>query len=120
MCEIPIDLWAEFRRHRKLLKKPMTPYAEKLILAKLARFEAEGHDPVAILNTSIENGWRGVFAPQAAAASPKAALPAKPPCSHIACEQPSILSKKIGTGWMNLCMVHYLGLDKIKAHEWKQ
>ena len=61
---IPEELFKEFRKHRQRLKAPMTEYAERLILLKLERLQAEGHDPVAIVNTSIEYGWKGVFAPK--------------------------------------------------------
>ena len=61
---IPTDIWEEFKKHRKVLKKPMTAYAESLILKKLAKWQAQGHDVIEIINTSIENGWQGVFLPQ--------------------------------------------------------
>lgn len=40
----------------------MTEYAEKLILAKLEKWQKEnGANPVDVLNESIERGWSGVF-----------------------------------------------------------
>lgn len=58
---IPGELWQEFRKHRAKLRAPMTEYAEKLILAKLEKWQKEGANPVDILNESIERGWAGVF-----------------------------------------------------------
>src|SRR5260221_7431987 len=58
---LPQSLWNEFKKNRKKLRAPMTEYAETLILGKLDRWKLEGADSIAILNESIENGWRGVF-----------------------------------------------------------
>ena len=57
--EIALD---NFREHRKQLKAPMTEQAYKLLLNKLEKMAA-GDDAkkIAILNQSIENGWKGVF-----------------------------------------------------------
>jgi hypothetical protein len=40
----------------------MTPYAQKLALAKLPKVEAEA---VRWTNTAIENGWQGIYDPDA-------------------------------------------------------
>lgn len=58
---LPLSLWDEFKKNRKKLRAPMTDYGEGLILAKLDRWKLEGADVIAILNESIEMGWRGVF-----------------------------------------------------------
>ena len=59
---IPESVWSEFRAHRKKLKKPMTDYAETLILCKLEECRVEaGANPIDVLNESIEKGWCGVF-----------------------------------------------------------
>ena len=59
---IPESVWSEFRAHRRKLKKPMTPYAEDLIISKLMRWQTEnGANPIDIINHSIEMGWQGVF-----------------------------------------------------------
>ena len=59
---IPISIWDEFKAHRKKLKKPMTEYAETLILCKLEKWRVEsGANPIDVLNESIEKGWTGVF-----------------------------------------------------------
>ena len=58
---IPPDLWTEFKRHRYRLKAPMTPYAEKRAIIKLRQLKDDGYDPEAVINKSIECGWKGLF-----------------------------------------------------------
>jgi hypothetical protein len=59
---IPASVWDEFKAHRKKLRRPMTDYAETLILTKLMRWQTEnGANPIDVLNESIEKGWTGVF-----------------------------------------------------------
>jgi hypothetical protein len=59
---IPVSIWDEFKAHRRKLKKPMTDYAETLILCKLEKWRVEsGANPIDVLNESIEKGWCGVF-----------------------------------------------------------
>lgn len=53
--------WNAFIEMRKLIKKPMTPYAMKLKVGALAKLQVEGHDPVAVLNQSIENNWQDIY-----------------------------------------------------------
>ncbi len=55
------SVWNDFREHRKKIRKPMTPVAEKKILGELDRLRSLGQDPATILNRSIMNGWTGVF-----------------------------------------------------------
>ncbi len=55
------ELWAEFLKQRKLLKKPMTEYAQKLMLKRLDQFRLQGQNPIAILQESLIRGWTGVF-----------------------------------------------------------
>jgi hypothetical protein len=59
---IPVSIWDEFKAHRRKLKKPMTDYAETLILTKLMRWQTEnGANPIDVLNESIEKGWQSVY-----------------------------------------------------------
>lgn len=53
---------AEYELHRKLLKRPITPYGLNLVKKKLERMypDDEGMQIEAI-NQSIERGWQGVF-----------------------------------------------------------
>jgi len=56
--------WLAFRQHRKKIKKTLTPHGESLMFADLLDWKEKGHDPVAIINNSIKNGWIGLFAPK--------------------------------------------------------
>ncbi|MGM0783869.1 MAG: hypothetical protein ACQEUM_07140 [Pseudomonadota bacterium] len=55
------DQWAEFVKHRKQLKAPMSGLAQTKAIAKLGKLRDEGSDPAAVLEQSIVNGWKGVF-----------------------------------------------------------
>ena len=57
------QMWADFVAMRKESKHPLTQTAAKAIVNKLSTFEAQGLDCNEILNTSICNSYRGVFAP---------------------------------------------------------
>ncbi len=58
------ETWKAFKTHRVQIKRRMTLHAEKLIINKLIKFKEAGHDPNAIINLSIENGWISVFEPK--------------------------------------------------------
>ena len=60
---LEMDVWDQFKIHRKHIKKPMTKMAEKLMLQKLGKAEKLGHDPNDILRDSICSGWQGVVIP---------------------------------------------------------
>ena len=54
-----ISAWNDYRQHRKEIKKPLTPTAEK---RQLARMEKLGLDrAIAATEHSIAQGWRGIF-----------------------------------------------------------
>ncbi len=57
------DLAQAFVAHRKAGKSPLTTHAAQLIAKKLAAFP----DPAAAIETSIINGWKGVFAERSTA-----------------------------------------------------
>lgn len=48
-------------RKAKNARAPFTPTAKRRILLKLAHWQSQGIDVQAILFTSVENGWTGVF-----------------------------------------------------------
>lgn len=52
----------KFAKHRKALRKPLTPEARELTLKELERL-APGDEAmqIAIINQSIQRGWQGVF-----------------------------------------------------------
>lgn len=61
---LPHPVWQDWRSHRHSLRKPLTHRAEALCLSQLTEFQVKGHDPVAIINQSIMNGWQGLFEPK--------------------------------------------------------
>lgn len=66
---MPADTWAAFMETRKAKKAKSTDYALGLIVQSLAKFKAEGHDPIAILNNSIKAGWSDVYPPKVPASA---------------------------------------------------
>lgn len=52
------NIWISFKLHRG---KKFSAKAQFLTLKKLNEFQAQGQNPNAILETSIANGWSGVF-----------------------------------------------------------
>jgi len=61
------ELWEDFKEHRKLLRKPLTPLAATRILKTLEQVATDYSEAEArqCLDTSIANGWLGVFPPKA-------------------------------------------------------
>ena len=58
---LPMTALEEYRAHRRALKAKMTPLAERKLVAELEKLRTAGDDPIAVLNQSIVNGWKGVF-----------------------------------------------------------
>ena len=59
----PLDeAMGKFARHRKAMRKPLTPEARELTLKELEKL-APGDEAmqIAIINQSIQRGWQGVF-----------------------------------------------------------
>jgi Helix-turn-helix domain len=67
-CEVPAWLpkqaLQDFLSHRQSLKKPMSAFAVKLLIAELGKLREAGHNPVACLHTAILNGWMSPYAPK--------------------------------------------------------
>ena len=65
------ELWNDFIVHRKLLRKPLTPLAATRILKTLNEVATDYSEAEArqCLDTSIANGWLGVFPPKSQAAT---------------------------------------------------
>ena len=55
--------WLQYRRERRLTTAPSTATG---MFNKLRALAAEGHPPVEVIRTSIENGWQGLFPLRAA------------------------------------------------------
>lgn len=58
---LPEELWSEFLKMRKSIKRPATEFAQMLILKTLYQLKAEGHDPVACIEQSLINCWCDVY-----------------------------------------------------------
>lgn len=59
---VPADAMKALRAHRVKIKHPMTERAEELIIGKLEKIWVQhGHDPSAVIDQTIVEGWRGVF-----------------------------------------------------------
>lgn len=59
---LPIEAWNAFLEMRKKIKKPATEYAQKLLLKKLEKFQAQGVSVTEVLEQSITSGWQDVYA----------------------------------------------------------
>lgn len=57
------ETWKDFVQHRIEIKKPLTEKAAEMTLKKLQEYYEAGFDKNKILETSIANGWQGVFLP---------------------------------------------------------
>lgn len=55
------ELWEEYKLHRKDLKRPLTPRAEKMAINRLARLIDKGSDQEEIIEQTIANGWIGLW-----------------------------------------------------------
>lgn len=53
--------WTAFLEMRRRIRKPTTDRACALIVTELIKLRANGHDPTAVLEQSIRNGWQDVF-----------------------------------------------------------
>ena len=63
--------WKDFVAHRRMIKAPMTDRACQLAIAKLSRLRSGGHDPKAVIEQSIEAGWKGLFPMRSELSSPR-------------------------------------------------
>ena len=50
--------------HRQKLRSPMTDRAMALVWERLDQYRGRGHDPEALINAAIENGWKTVYEPR--------------------------------------------------------
>jgi hypothetical protein len=53
------ETWEGFLAMRKSIRKPMTEYAEKLLIEKLKKAIEKGHDPNELLAEATMNSWQG-------------------------------------------------------------
>ena len=61
---LPKEKWEAFVQMRKQLKKPMSDYAIKLMVAKLVRLREAGHNVGELLDKTITNSWLDVYEPK--------------------------------------------------------
>jgi hypothetical protein len=59
---LPRDAWEHYVDFRFEIKSPLTLRARDLSIKKLSELKEEGSDPVAVIEQSILNGWKGLFA----------------------------------------------------------
>ena len=59
--DIFIEVWKKFKDMRKKIKKPMTEYAEELLINKLNKLSINEQTQIEILNQSIMNSWTTVW-----------------------------------------------------------
>ena len=55
------QIWQDYINHRKQIKSKMTKKAEELAIKKLEKFRDNGNDPVAVIEQTIMQGWKGLF-----------------------------------------------------------
>jgi hypothetical protein len=65
---LPKQSWKDWCDYRRSGKNKFTERAQILCLGTLETLKNQGHDPVAVINLSIQNGWTGLFPPKASAA----------------------------------------------------
>ena len=58
---LPMAAWQTYVDHRKAIRKPMTPHAVELAIAKLSALRDEGHDPAKVIDLCVMNGWTGLI-----------------------------------------------------------
>lgn len=59
---VSLEIWDEFRAHRREIKSPMTPRSERMLLSKVEKL-AEGKSDVVreLIEQAIAMGWKGIF-----------------------------------------------------------
>ena len=61
---MPMQDWNDWIEMRERKRAKPTNRALEITIKKLTEWKAKGHDPGAILQTSIERGYTGVFEPK--------------------------------------------------------
>jgi hypothetical protein len=59
---VPDAAWQAFVEMRRKIRAPLTNHAAKLAVGELDGLRLVGNDPVEVLNQSVMNSWRGLFA----------------------------------------------------------
>lgn len=58
---IRADIWAAYLQTRKKKRAASTDFAFGLVITELIKLRAQGHEPNAVLESSIRNGWTDVY-----------------------------------------------------------
>ena len=58
---VPTEQWNAYLEMRGKIKKPLTPFARSMALAKLDRLRTDGHHPAAVLAQSVFSSYQGLF-----------------------------------------------------------
>jgi hypothetical protein len=59
---LPAQAWIDWHDYRlKRTPRGWSDKAQELSVSTLAKLRSEGHDPVKVIEASIENGWSGLF-----------------------------------------------------------
>lgn len=89
------EAWAGFEEMRKLIRKPMTDRARKLVVYELDRLKRAGHCPNASLDQSTLHNWADVYAPQDKSTPASGRLPDYKPEEHKASAPPAGWAKDV-------------------------
>lgn len=74
-----------FKDMRRRIRKPMTDYAQSLLINRLKKLSSDSNDQIAILNQSIENSWQSIY-PLHQEGQKTSGKPARTPVSNAAFE----------------------------------
>ena len=58
---LPLEQWQAYLEMRQRIRKPATPYAQNMAIAKLSELREQGQHPAAVLGQAIMNSWQGIF-----------------------------------------------------------
>lgn len=54
-------VFENYKQMRKSIRKPLTEHAETLAFGLLEKLQADGNDPIKVLEQSILSGWQGLY-----------------------------------------------------------
>lgn len=56
--------WSSWKRHRRAIRRPMSPDAEILSIGELEKLRADGYAPKTVIENAILKGWQGLYPPK--------------------------------------------------------
>lgn len=59
---LPLETWKLYQEHRLALRAKLTDVGVRFCLRELDKLRKKGNDPTKVIERSIQNGWRGLFA----------------------------------------------------------